>query len=164
LGLAGTAFVTTHSVSAAQGISSEQAKTIALADAGLKANQVNSIKVHQDSDNDRPVFEIEFRSNHSDYDYTVDATTGLITEKDTDADDNQADAQQQQAAKVSASDAKSIALRDAGVTENQVASLKVEAGSDNDVPIYKIEFKQGKLEYRYTVNALNGSIVAKETN
>ncbi|WP_057490489.1 PepSY domain-containing protein [Streptococcus orisasini] len=163
LGLAGAAFVSAHSASAVQAISSEQAKTIALADAGLKANQVNSIKVHQDSDNDVPVFEVEFRSDQSDYDYTIDAATGVITEKDIDVDENHTDAQEQ-AVKISANDAKSIALGDAGLTEKQVSSLKVEAGSDNDVPNYKVEFKHGRLEYRYAVNALSGTITAKETN
>ncbi|EHJ52229.1 PepSY domain-containing protein [Streptococcus macacae] len=163
LGLAAAALAASPSVSADQAINAEQAKTIALNDAGLSAGQIHSIKVHSDSDNDKPVFEVEFSSNDSDYDYTIDAATGFITEKDTDSHSN-VNGSQKGLAKISANEAKNKALKDAGLNESRVSSLKVEADSDNDVPTYKIEFKYGKREYRYVLNALNGTITAKETN
>ena len=166
------AFTTAPSASADQVTSSEQAKSIAFADAGVQANQVHSVKVNRDSDNDRPVFEVEFRKGNSEYDYTIDAETGAITEKDIDLDEkenannNQSPNQSQkgQPARLSIQDAKGIALRDAGLTESQTSKLKVDPDSDNDVPTYKIEFKRGRVEYRYTINAVDGSILQKESN
>lgn len=65
-------------------------------------------------------------------------------------------------AKLTESDAKSIALSDAGLMESDVKSLKVEGDSDDDIPVYEIEFKRGDTEYDYTINALDGTITEKD--
>ncbi|MFC3932022.1 PepSY domain-containing protein [Streptococcus dentapri] len=171
--LAAVGSVGVATVSAASNISAEQAKSIALSDAGFDANQVTALKVETDSDNDIPVYEVEFKSNHNEYDYTINATDGSITEKDNDIDDassnsgnngtnSNSGSNTKQPARLSSTDAKSIALSDAGLTESGVTALKVEADSDNDIPVYEIEFKQGNTEYDYTVNAVNGTIVEKD--
>lgn len=165
--LAGLAFTGAQSAAAAQITHKDQALTLAYQDAGVSPDQVHSVKIHRDQDNDRPVYEIEFKKGRSEYDYTIDIETGSITEKDIDLDESDSSSQGSQkkaAAQLSIADAKKIALTAAGVTEAQVSKLKVDPDSDNDVPTYKIEFKQGRIEYRYTINAVDGSILQAERN
>ncbi|MGT2907055.1 PepSY domain-containing protein [Streptococcus dentiloxodontae] len=166
LALSASAIIGVSSASAAtQTVTADQAKAIALQDAGVSESNTTALKVHSDSDNNSPVYEIEFKVNGSEYDYTVSAVDGAITEKDNDIDDsnsgngNQANG----AAKtISSNDAKAIALKDAGLSEANVTALKVHPDSDNDTPVYEIEFKNGKTEYDYTVNAVTGAITEKD--
>ena len=68
-------------------IGEEQAKTIALGHAGLTAASVTFIKASFDWDNGRAVYDVEFYSGNTEYDYEIDAVTGDIVEWDHDYDD-----------------------------------------------------------------------------
>ena len=59
-------------------ISVEQAKEIALNHAGKTADQVQFIKIKQDWEHGRAVYEIEFIANGNEYEYEIDANTGAI--------------------------------------------------------------------------------------
>ena len=72
-----------NNISAAQSaevnsISVEQAKEIALNHAGKTADQVQFIKIKQDWEHGRAVYEIEFIANGNEYEYEIDANTGAI--------------------------------------------------------------------------------------
>ena len=64
----------------------EEAKTIVLNYTGLTADQVTFTKCHEDRDDGRSVYEIEFYVNGIEYDFDVDIYTGRITESDRDYD------------------------------------------------------------------------------
>lgn len=71
------------SISAAQSaeinsISVEQAKEIALNHAGKTADQVQFVKIKQDWEHGRTVYEIEFIANDNEYEYEIDANTSAI--------------------------------------------------------------------------------------
>ena len=55
-----------------------QAKEIALNHAGKTADQVQFIKIKQDWEHGRAVYEIEFIANGNEYEYEIDANTGAI--------------------------------------------------------------------------------------
>lgn len=59
-------------------ISVEQAKEIALNHAGKTADQVQFVKIKQDWEHGRSVYEIEFIANGNEYEYEIDANTGAI--------------------------------------------------------------------------------------
>lgn len=59
-------------------ISVEQAKEIALNHAGKTADQVQFVKIKQDWEHGRTVYEIEFIANGNEYEYEIDANTGAI--------------------------------------------------------------------------------------
>lgn len=59
-------------------ISVEQAKEIALSHAGKTADQVQFVKIKQDWEHGRTVYEIEFIANDNEYEYEIDANTGAI--------------------------------------------------------------------------------------
>jgi Predicted membrane protein len=61
-------------------IGEAKAESIALTHAGLKESDVTFIKNHQDWDNGRAVYDVEFYSGNIEYDYEIDAITGEIRE------------------------------------------------------------------------------------
>ena len=64
--------------SSKQDIGMEKAKNIALDHAGLSFSQVRFQKSERDSDDSRIEYELEFRSNGWEYEYTIDAFSGKI--------------------------------------------------------------------------------------
>ena len=67
------------------------------------------------------------------------------------------------AADISLEEAKSIALRDAGMTEGQVTFTKAVLDPDSGTAEYEIDFYTDTVEYDYEINASTGSILEKET-
>ena len=63
-----------------------KAKAIALADAGLAAGDVTFNRVDMDRDDGRLEYELEFRSGRTEYEYTIDATTGAVLDAEVDRD------------------------------------------------------------------------------
>ena len=59
-------------------ISEEEAKEAALQNAGLKASEVTFTKVQLDRDDGRTLYELEFYTADSEYEYEVDAATGQV--------------------------------------------------------------------------------------
>lgn len=62
------------------------------------------------------------------------------------------------AGKLTADEAKAIALNHAGLTEDQVTGLRTEYDVDDGIPEYEVEFRQGKTEYDYEIHAETGEI------
>ncbi|HIQ75841.1 MAG TPA: PepSY domain-containing protein [Candidatus Faecousia excrementipullorum] len=72
--------------SAGSDIGAEKAKSIALSDAGFTASQVQNLQVEKDNDDGRLEYEVEFRVNGTEYEYTISAADGTILERDIDKD------------------------------------------------------------------------------
>ncbi len=68
-------------------ISREEALAIAYADAGIGAGQVKRPEIELDREGGLYVYEIEFKAAGQEYEYTVDAVTGAILERDVERDD-----------------------------------------------------------------------------
>ena len=67
----------------AQGaVTLEQAKQAALNRAGVKAEEVQFTKAHQDYDDGRKVFELEFWKGNTEYDIEIDAAAGRVRDFD----------------------------------------------------------------------------------
>ena len=64
-------------------------------------------------------------------------------------------------AKISRDKAKEIALKDAGLKESDIFDYEIEYDNDG-IRKYEIEFKSGKREYSYDINAKTGIIIKKE--
>ena len=69
-------------------ISEEEAKAIALKDAGLTEEEVSSIRVKMETDDGVQEYEVDFYAVDKEYDYDIDAQTGEIRSKDMDIDDD----------------------------------------------------------------------------
>lgn len=60
------------------------------------------------------------------------------------------------------SKAKKIALKDAGVSSDNVREYEAELEKSKGIYVYDIEFEAGKYEYEYKINAESGKIITKE--
>ncbi|MCD8015547.1 MAG: fibronectin type III domain-containing protein [Lachnospiraceae bacterium] len=67
-------------------ISSTKAKSIALTDAGVKESNVYDLDVEFDWENGVAVYEVSFDCSGYEYDYEINATTGVIIKKKVDRD------------------------------------------------------------------------------
>ncbi len=68
-------------------IGEEAAKAAALDHAGLTADQVSRLKCQRDMEHGRLEYEIEFRADGYEYEYTIDGATGAILDHERDWDD-----------------------------------------------------------------------------
>nr|WP_019786168.1 PepSY domain-containing protein [Streptococcus sobrinus] len=66
----------------------EEAKQIALNNAGLAENQVSELKVDKDQQDDSPIYKINFKYGECGYSYVVSAVNGSILEIDNDTDNS----------------------------------------------------------------------------
>lgn len=65
-------------------VTAEQAKAVALTDAGLTETVVTNLTVKQDTEQMKTVYEVDFVHEGKEYSYTIDATTGLVLSKEQD--------------------------------------------------------------------------------
>lgn len=63
----------------------EEAKAIALKDAGKTATTVSNLTATQDQENGQLVYEVEFEADQQEYSYTIDATRGTIISRETES-------------------------------------------------------------------------------
>lgn len=63
-------------------ISEEEAKNIALKDAGFNNSEVTFIKVELELENGRTIYEVDFLKNNIEYEYKIDAINKNIINKD----------------------------------------------------------------------------------
>ena len=61
-------------------ISLEDAETVALKHAGISKNDTRKFQIKQGYHKNRPVYEVEFTYNGTDYEYEIDRTNGEILE------------------------------------------------------------------------------------
>lgn len=69
-------------------VTGDQAKAVALKDAGLTEAAVTNLTVTQDTDDTKTVYDVEFTHQGREYSYTIDATTNAILEKESEAAGN----------------------------------------------------------------------------
>lgn len=151
----------TSAADTADGISLEDAKAIALKDAGLEASDVTYTAEGQDTDHGVAVYEIDFYTETTEYDYEIRISDGNILEKSTEAFQaggaGTTDTSSESC--ISVDEAKSIVLNQAGLSASDVTFRKAMLERDDGVMVYEIEFYCGRTEYEYTVNAVSGAIL-----
>lgn len=64
------------------GITAKEATAAALAHAGLEESQVSDIDVDLDRDNGTLIYEVDFNSGNTEYDYDINAETGEVISAD----------------------------------------------------------------------------------
>ncbi len=169
---------TTEATSGSSQITLDDAKQIALKDAGLTESDVTFKQAKSDFDDGISVYEIDFYSNNKEYEYKIDAETGKILDREIDFDDkpvsnitdkpgNSADTTSDSTSDTTATDvsyigiekAKSIALSHAGLSASDVVFTKTKLDQENLQMVYEIEFQKGTTEYEYEIHAETGKIL-----
>ena len=150
-------------------ITEEQAKEIAASHAGVAVADLTFHSVSLEEDDGRRVYDVEFYSGSTEYDYEIDAATGDILSYDNDVENfsiPQQSAQNPQGAAtgsyIGEDAAKAAALQRAGLTEDQVRWEKCELDEDDGRFSYELEFSSGQHEYECEVEAFTGEIVKFE--
>ncbi|MBQ4348957.1 MAG: PepSY domain-containing protein [Clostridia bacterium] len=146
-------------------VSAEQAKAIALADAGYKQADVAYIRAGVDYDNGVKEYDVEFLVKNADayleYDYEVRAADGKILSKDRDVEKINASA-------VGSGDiGKDAAVEAAyaafGFSAAEVKLIKVQKDRDDGVVVYEVEYAKGyDCKYSVEVLAASGKVIDKE--
>jgi uncharacterized membrane protein YkoI len=140
----------------------------ALEAAGLKEAAVSDVRTEYDVDDSRSEYEVEFRDGDWEYEYSVDAETGAILEADRDYEPPRVFAPEAPAPEVnapkrlSAQEAKDIALAEAGLSADAVSRLKAEFDIDDGIAQWEVEFRSGGWEYEYEINADSGAVISWE--
>ena len=64
------------------GITAKDAKDAALSHAGLSESQISDVEIDLDRDNGKLIYEVDFNSGNTEYDYDIDAETGEVISAD----------------------------------------------------------------------------------
>ena len=147
---------TTGTTSSGTTITENQAKEIALADAGFTADQVTFLKSKLDYDDGHQCYEIEFyTSDYKEYDYEIDVTTGKILSYDYDAEGFTPPASG--TTTITAEQAKEIALAKVpGATVNDIYEFEVDR--DDGRLEYEGSIYYDGTEYEFTIDGYSGTI------
>lgn len=157
-----------NSVQPQDGSSSEQisldaAKNMALSDAGVSSSDAAFTKTKLDYDDGIAVYDIEFYTSTYEFEYEINAATGVILGKSIEqlkgSAGNQADNTQNSDSYIGEDKAKSIAVEHAGLSASDVTFSKVKLENDDGYKVYEIEFYVNSTEYEYKIDASTGTIL-----
>ena len=151
----------------------EKAKEIALNDLGVSEADVRFIKVKLDYENGTMVYEVEFVNNNVEYEYTINATSGVIIYVDREYERKASSTSTTQnnvtpnnnaglSNLIGEAKAKQIALSNIGVSEGDITGYRIKRDYDDGVVKYEIDFYVGNIEYEIDINATTGVIIKVE--
>lgn len=132
-------------------VTASKAKKIALKQAGTTSSKVKNLKAVRDEEDGIVFYKVSFKTSKYSYRYFI-ALNGKVIEKKV---------TKLTAKNITASKAKSIALKDAGTTASEVRDLDVEKERDDGMTYYEVTFETWKYEYEYKIS-LKGKILRKD--
>ena len=144
-------------------ITEDDAKNAALAHAGLTADQVSFARAHQDWDDGRLVYDVEFyTSDYKEYDYEIDANSGEVLSYDYDAEYyDRPVAPTGTSAAITADQAREIALAEVpGASASDI--WEFEADRDDGRIEYEGKIVYDGMEYEFSIDGTSGAILGWE--
>lgn len=139
---------------AAESTTMDYAVEVALADAGLKEDDVTVGDVERGREQGASVYEVEFWTDSREYEYYIAVADGEIVSAGWELTDPYPEGSQIAQAK-----AKKIALQYAGVSENDASFSKASSGTDKGIPVYEIKFTDSRAEYKCDIAKQGGEIL-----
>lgn len=139
-------------------LTEDEAKQIALKNAGIKEKNVTNICVKKDIDDGRTVYEVEFYVQNEEYDYEIDVNTGEIISKDYEIENDfynqkttttSSGISQEEAIKI-------VLKRVPGATKQNV---QIKLDTDDGHRIYEGEVYYNQTEYEFELSAEDGKIL-----
>ena len=139
----------TSSVSISKFISLEEAKKIALKDAGLDeaTQKIVFTREELNCNQGKPCYILEFYTAKKQYSYKVDAKNGSIMEA---------------YHFILLADAKKIALDDAGVNVKVIFTTEELVAGGIKTPYYRFVFADTKTQWTYRIDAVLGTVLEKQ--
>ncbi|MBQ8297193.1 MAG: PepSY domain-containing protein [Ruminococcus sp.] len=144
-------------------ISMEEAKAAALADAGLTEADVTFTKTNLSREDSAEVYDIEFYTADTEYDYEINGADGTVRERNADTfliqNDSDYLSSEESDKYIGIDRAKEIAVEHAGLNAADVQFFKAKLENDDGRSEYEIEFYHGDTEYDYSIGAVSGEIL-----
>ena len=141
----------------------------ALKHAQLEAAEVFVYSVSRERDDGLVYYNVEFGYEGRDYEYEINAFSGVVESWKTERADREDTAVAAASADtldvsayVSVELAKSAALEHAGYTEYETKDMKTSLEIENNKLVYDVEFRAEGYEYDYKVDAVTGSVFMVE--
>ena len=154
--------VTQGTPSSASYITADEAEQAALSHAGISSSDVSYITCELDFDDGIMVYEVEFISGNTEYEYDINAIDKSVLKFSTERADNYSQSGQGgssgNAASITEAEAQQAAFSHAGVSGATV----IKAEYDRDDNKYEIEFIAGNYKYEYEISASNGRVIESE--
>ena len=151
-------------------IGTDRAKEIALAHAGVPADQTAGLEASLDCEDGRMVYEVEFRFDGREYEYDIDAKTGDVVKWESEEKRAEQTGSGQTTVSggtgttsalgslIGEKKALDIALGHAKASSADVRDTQVKYDLEDGVPVYEVEFRVGMIEYEYEIDAKNGAV------
>ena len=172
-------FAASGSIAKSNSIGEDAARRAAYADAGITEADVVFEKTEFEFERGRYVYDVEFRTADTEYDYTLDAGTGEIIEKDIElpaAAEKSAvtpeaapetvpetPASEDQTSVIGLEAAKKAALRDAGLKAADVVFFEADLERGRNGLYYDLGFYiRGEAVYEYEIDACTGGIIERD--
>ena len=159
---AATAQLAPETAPAASGaaiLTEEDAKNIALPDAGVTEADVTGIRIQLETDHGVQEYEVEFYAGNLEYDYDIDAATGQIRSKDTDIEN---DFPTLQPSGVTITQADAIALVLEKVPGAAESDVRIHLDNDNGRTVYEGSLVLDQTEYDFEIDAETGAFLEWE--
>ena len=145
-------------------IGKQKAQEIALADAGVAAEDALHLIVKPDWDDGVRIYEVEFYTASQEYDYEILASNGTILSYDYDAEyqwsGSTGTGSTSSTADIGEAKAKSVALSHAGISKSDTSYIYAKKDWDDGRWVYDVEFWADGKEYDYEILASNGTILS----
>ena len=142
-------------------ISEEEARKIALKDAGLEEKDVSNIRVKLEKEDGVQEYEVDFYAGNKEYDYDIDAKTGKIRSKDMDIEDDfKTSGSSTDSVKLSKEEAKKLVLKK--VPKASENDIRIHLDYDDGMAVYEGSLVHDGIEYDFEIDANTGSILEWE--
>lgn len=138
-------------------IDEAQARSIALEHAGVAESDAKFYRVERDSDDGRAVYEVEFYSGNTEYDYEISAETGEILSYDSDIEGWAAQSGNAEGGAVTLEQARELVLE--RVPGAAASDVQIEQERDDGRDIYEGEVYYDRTEYEFEIDASTGSFI-----
>lgn len=143
-------------------ITVEEAKKIALDHAKITDTNVFFAKNKLDIDDGITEYELEFFHNNIEYDYEINATTGVVTGSSQEIQKNVAPQNVNMAQYITQAQAKEFAMKHANLTADQVQHAQVEFELEDGQYEYQVNLYTDQAKHEYEMNATTGKIIKSE--
>lgn len=149
---------TTTQTGSDNGITEEEAKAIALSDAGVTEADLTNIRITQDVDDGVSVYDVEFYVGNKEYDYEIQTADGTIRSQDADIEQDFLNSTTNDTSSlISKEEASKIVLAKVeGATEQ---NLRIALDTENGQQVYEGEIRFQGMEYEFELNANTGDIL-----
>ncbi len=161
-------------------ISAERAKLVAMNHAGVTS--IVNYTVEADTDNDIDIYNIEFSSGNYKYEYVINVNDGIIIDSDksvinissttsststttsgsssSSTTSSSTSSSTTSSSHISESEAKSIAMNNAGISS--VSDYHIKSYTKDNTKVYKVIFTSNNYKYVYEIRQSDGKILDVE--